>query len=85
MSIATKRQLEQASTGAHAVGYLECLSEVAYERLLAMQKDVELAAHWPGESGKLFEALMNCGGDGRAGFIEQREDRHGRWQSYVRD
>jgi hypothetical protein len=59
----------------HGVGYLECLWEVSYEcgnPAIGDVFDVELAAQWPGERGKLCEALTNCGGDGRAGFIEQR-------------
>lgn len=65
----------------HALGYLECLWEVAYEHGnpdIGDALDVELAAQWPGERGKLCDALATCGGTGRAGFIEQTED--GRYQ-----
>jgi hypothetical protein len=47
----------------HALGYLECLWGVCYERgdpLLGDSLDVELAAQWPGDKGKLFEALCEC-------------------------
>jgi hypothetical protein len=65
----------------HVVGYLECLWEVTYEcgnPILGDVLDVELAAQWPGERGRLCEALMACGGEGRIGFIEQIDD--GRYQ-----
>jgi hypothetical protein len=54
----------------HALGYMECLWGVCYERgdpLLGDALDVELAAQWPGEKGKLFEALRECR------FIDQVE------------
>src|SRR5262245_56848829 len=60
-----------------AIGYLECMWAVAYESgdpLLGDVTDVELAAQWPGEAGRLCQALLTCGGDGRAGLIELRED-----------
>jgi hypothetical protein len=47
----------------HALGYLECVWDVCYERgdpLLGDALDVELAAQWPGEQGKLFKALLDC-------------------------
>jgi hypothetical protein len=57
----------------HVRGYLECLWEVAYENgdpLIGDADAVEAAAHFPGEHGKLFVALRDCGGPNRAGFIE---------------
>jgi hypothetical protein len=47
----------------HVLGYLECLWMVAYEcgdPLIGDQTDVELAAEWPGERGKLCKALSEC-------------------------
>lgn len=58
----------------HVRGYLECLWETAYETgnpVIGDEVDVELAADWPGEPGKLAAALLNCGGEGRTGFIEE--------------
>ena len=58
---------------AHVRGYLECLWDVAYENgnaVLGDETDVELAAQWVGEPGKLCSALLNCGGQGRTGFVE---------------
>ncbi len=48
----------------HALGYLECLWTVAYDRGSASigdSVDVELAAQWPGEKGVLAKALASCG------------------------
>lgn len=48
----------------HAVGYLECLWHVAYEAgnpVFRDAIDVELAAQWPGEKGKLAEVLQDVG------------------------
>jgi hypothetical protein len=56
----------------HVHGYLECIWLCAYENgdaYIGDQIDVELAAQWTGEQGKLCEALLTCGGR-RAGFIE---------------
>jgi hypothetical protein len=44
--------------------------------------DVEAAAQWPGENGALCKALLNAGGDGNAGFIEEVEDRPGHFQCH---
>lgn len=58
----------------HVRGYLECLWDVAYENgnaVLGDQTDVELAAQWVGQVGTLCTALLTCGGEGRAGFIEE--------------
>jgi hypothetical protein len=48
----------------HVVGYLEVMWHVGYESgnaLLGDEVDVELAAQYPGEPGKLFKALLQCG------------------------
>src|SRR5689334_11616671 len=61
----------------YVVGLLECLWDVAYEcgdPILGDVIDVELAAQWPGDPGTFCEALLMCGGEGRAGFIDHRED-----------
>lgn len=47
----------------HVLGYLECLWSVAYESgdpLIGDKIDIELAAEWPGEAGKLCQALLDC-------------------------
>jgi hypothetical protein len=57
----------------HVIGYLECMWMVGYESgdpVLGDHLDVELAAEYPGERGKLFRALLECRliddlGDGR--------------------
>jgi hypothetical protein len=57
---------------AHVRGYLECLWDFAYETgdpVVGDAVDVELAAEFPGEQGRLFDALLSAGGD-RPGFIE---------------
>ncbi len=48
----------------HILGYLECLWQVAYEcgqAVIGDAVDVELAAQFPGEPGKLTAALVGCG------------------------
>jgi hypothetical protein len=67
----------------HVRGYLELLWEVAYEcgdARIGDAVDVELAACWPGEPGKLCKALLECGGEGRAGFLEEVPGEPGRYQ-----
>src|SRR5262245_13626516 len=47
----------------HVLGYCECLWSVAYEcgnDLIGDEIDVEIAAGWPGERGKLCAALKAC-------------------------
>lgn len=63
----------------HVRGYLEMLWEVAYENgddVIGSEAAVEAAAEYPGAPGKLFKALMECGGD-KAGFIEKTPLRKG--------
>lgn len=60
----------------HVHGYLECIWLVSYENgdpFIGDQTDIELAAQWAGEPGKLCRALLTCGGGHRAGFIEPAE------------
>lgn len=57
----------------HVRGYLEMLWEVAYEcgdPVIGSAEAIEAAAEYPGPPGKLFAALLGCGGK-RAGFIEK--------------
>jgi hypothetical protein len=67
----------------HVRGYLDCLWETAYENgdpVIGTPEMVEAVAEYPGESGKLFNALLSCGGPGRAGFIEPVPGRDGLFQ-----
>ncbi len=55
----------------HVWGYLECLWKAAYQRrsdYIGDEVDVELAAMYPGEAGKLVKALE------ATRFIDKRED-----------
>lgn len=59
---------------AHVRGHLECLWDVAYQcgrAEIGDEMDVELAAGWAGEPGALCKAMLGCGGNGSAGFIER--------------
>lgn len=61
----------------HVRGYLELLWETAYENgdpVIGDADAVEAAAEYPGPPGKLCDALLTCGGVGRAGFIEPVDD-----------
>ena len=72
-----------SETRAHVRGHLELLWEVAYEcgkPEIGDAADVELAADWQGEPGKLCQALLQCGGKGHAGFIEDIPGEPGRYQ-----
>lgn len=67
----------------HVRGYLELLWEVGYENgdpVLGDQEAVEAAAEYPGEPGKLFQALLECGGKDRVGFVEEVSDEPGQFQ-----
>ena len=67
----------------HVLGHVECLWSVAYNNFgnpfIGDSIDVELAACWAGEPGKLCRALASCGGDSRAGLIEPDAERPGCW------
>jgi hypothetical protein len=72
----------------YALGLLEFLWRVAYQDgnpRIGDGLDVELAAKWPGDQGKLCEALLNCGGPGRAGFIEPVPGEEGAYQVHDLD
>lgn len=61
----------------HVRGYLELLWETAYENgqpVIGDTEAVEAAAEYPGEPGRLCDALLSCGGTGRVGFIEIATD-----------
>ena len=58
----------------HARGYLEMMWDVTYEQgnpVIGDAMDIEMAAEYKGDAWKLFKALIECGGPGAAGFIEQ--------------
>jgi hypothetical protein len=66
-----------------ALGCLEFVWEVCYQNgddYLGDELDVELAAHWRGEAGKLFRALLDAGGEGNSGFIDELEERPGHYR-----
>lgn len=72
-----------SETRAHIRGHLELLWEVAYEcgnPRIGDVTDIELAAGWEGEPGKLCKALLECGGNGHAGFIEEIPDEPGHYE-----
>ena len=65
-----------------ARGCLEFLWDSSYENgdeYLGDCADLEAAARWDGESGKLTQALLLAGGDGHAGFIEEVSDHPGHY------
>ena len=65
-----------------ARGCLELLWDSCYEAgddYLGDTCDVEAAARWSGEPGVLTKALLEAGGDGNDGFIEQSPDRPGHY------
>jgi hypothetical protein len=58
---------------AHTVGLLELMWHSCYEsgnEVIGDADDVELAAEWTGEPGKLFKSLLDPGAGRGAGFIE---------------
>lgn len=62
---------------AHAIGHLELLWLAAYENgnpIIGGALQVEATAGWHGDKGKLLDALLECGGPGRSGFIERTSD-----------
>lgn len=64
-------------------GCLELLWECAYEAgdpVIGDADAVEAAAKYPGEPGKLFQSLLDCGGQDRDGFIELVEGESNRYQ-----
>ncbi len=70
-------------TRAHIRGHLECLWEVAYENgnpEIGDAMDVALAADWQGEPGAFCKAALECGGKGKAGFIEPTSDNATRYR-----
>lgn len=75
------RRLARAVGGAViARGSLELLWDTCYEAgddYLGDAADLEAAAQWEGEPGFLARALLDAGGEGEAGFIEEVEGRPG--------
>jgi len=68
-----------------ALGCLELMWEKCYingEAYLGDEVDVEAASQWGGEPGALCKALLNAGGDGNLGFIEEVEGRPGHYQCH---
>lgn len=61
-----------------AVGSLELIWATCYasgDEIIGDSVDVEAAARWRGEPGKLTGALLAAGGGGSTGFIEMAPDR----------
>ena len=68
-----------------ALGSLELMWEKCYlngEAYLGDVVDVEAASQWPGEPGALCKALLDAGGDGNHGFIEEVQGRPGHYQCH---
>lgn len=68
----------------HALGYLTMVWEAGWESgnpVVGSASVVERLAHWPGEPGKLCNALVSAGGeDGVPGFLEEVSGRPGIYQ-----
>src|SRR5208282_4040302 len=67
----------------HALGHLEFLWTPAYDNgnpEIGDSVDIELAAGWVGEPGKLCKALLDCGGKHANGFIEEVPEKPGCYQ-----
>jgi hypothetical protein len=63
-----------------ALGSLELIWASAYESgddYLGDGTDIEISARWKGEKGKLVTALLEAGGNGSVGFIEEIPDKKG--------
>jgi hypothetical protein len=68
---------------AHVYGHLGFLWETAYESgkaAVGTSRQVELAAGWDGQAGTFTRALLDCGEDGQAGFIEPIDGDSARYQ-----
>lgn len=66
----------------YVFGLCGVLWEVSYAigAVIGDEEDVEDAARWPGEPGKLVKALLACGGPKSAGLIEEVPGRPGVYQ-----
>jgi hypothetical protein len=67
----------------HCRGYLELLWDTAYENgdpIIGDETDVALAADFPGDPKVITQAMLNCGGAGRVGLIEEVPGRPGVYQ-----
>lgn len=61
-------------------GHMEMLWDVVYEKaepLVGTVEDVEEAAEWKGTAGEFCAAILNCGGKGKHGFIEEHQADNG--------
>ena len=68
---------------ATARGSLELLWETGYESgndEIGDVVDVELACDWHGEPGTLCDALLECGGNDKKGFLEPIPEKPGRFR-----
>jgi hypothetical protein len=67
----------------HVRGYLECLWDVSYENgnpVIGDAEAIAIACDYPGEVQKIVDALLNCGGPGKSGFIEPVPGQEGQFQ-----
>jgi hypothetical protein len=77
-----RRLARELDSDVIARGCLELLWDSAYQNgdpYLGEKDDVELAARWKGDPGKLTHALLLAGGDSHAGFIEEVPDKPGHY------
>ena len=68
-----------------ALGCLELIWEkccINGDDYLGDSLSVEAMAEWPGEAGKLCAALMDAGGEGEAGYIEEIPGRPGLYRCH---
>jgi hypothetical protein len=75
-----KRLAHGLGSVALARGVLELIWDSAYEagnEYLGTAEDVELAASWNGDPGRLCALLVSCGGPDHPGFIEEVANRPG--------
>jgi len=80
-----RRLARELDSDVIARGCLELLWDSAYQNgdpYLGEKDDVELAARWKGDHGKLTHALLLAGGDGHAGFIEELPDKPGHYREH---
>jgi hypothetical protein len=64
----------------HVIGYMELLWHACNETgdpYIGDADDIASAAEYPGEPKKLVQALLDCGGNGCSGLIEEDPNRYG--------
>ena len=80
------RRLTRATGSAvTARGSLELIWDTCYEAGVAYlgdADDVEAAAQWTGEPGLLARSLLDAGGEGEAGFIDELPGRPGHFECH---